>query len=718
MALSDTDRQILGWLREGRQDAEIAVRLGLNVREARSRVERIRRELGARDRAELAASKPGGESAMGEGARSRRSETVLPDAEPLRGSGRTFSRRTVLLAGTAGAAATVAAGLGVFALARDADKGAPPLTPDATGTSAPTPTASAIATATSHPGADALVRQGGLWNRMTVPSGEVLPYAHGVCFLDIETGVMDVISAAPPANIAYGGEYRLSLGRSVLVALNGAHNDPNSWGQILNRETGASATWDPNVLGLRVHTDRVALFEKRLPEEDFAADPGRFYAFDANLELVRELDLSAYPGFGQTGVAVSNDGLVLFGVMSADTGRPGPVIVDIESGAAGLAEQPPWAGDTYALLALEPWGDDGARGVWQRRPPEPGIVAEEYEAFVGAWSADGSLLHSELTTLGAAIQGNSWGGSEPVSPDGRYRISVDSFAWSWTGSIGGHEDWLYTTCEAVDGSSAFRVLSGNLHYGFGEHRRWLADSSAFIVESGIDGSQRDDYFHWTMQRRYYLVSPGDGSMELLPAIPTQFWGELDERPIDWRMGPEPSPDDADLLAFGRTLLYNRRTGRWLGPKDPPTGSWLDPWDSGAVGARKSIRFAWPLPGKDSSYPVTILPPLVEKLWFREAATFVVADTGACLNLRVAPDAEAEVIRCLPDGASLVLLEPPRDSPHLSGIPLEREARVPSFWGEDGAPFPEQGYVYVRADDGTTGWVALQYLEWAPDEAHG
>ena len=628
------------------------------------------------------------------------------------GASHTISRRAVLLAAT-GAGATIAAGAGIFAFLRSGNApAAPGNTPTPTPPASPTRSPAATSGTASHPDAAALQQATGLWNRLALRSGQEIPYEGGVCFMDIETGEMDVISAATSGLVAHEGAYRISEGgRSRLVAVVGGHNEPDNPGRIINRETGLAASWDPNVLGLRHFHDDFAVFERRLPSEKYAPDPGRFYVFDSALQLVSEVDASHHVNFGAQRTTLSSDGMLLFATSGTVGPRSGPVIVDLISGQSFPADTPDVANDTQDQFLVEALEGNRVREVWSRKGSgEAGAPgAGEYQAYELVWNPDGSVAEEREVLLGEALGPLGFWEANILSPDGRYRLRTGTFGEYFLG-LGEMEDWLYTDVEASDRSSAFRVLSGYAQYGFGAHRRWLADSSAFTVQAGYAAAPRDDYFAWVRDRRYYLVGT-DGSLDTLPRIPAEFRGEHDEF-IDARMGPEPAPHDPDLFAFGRSLLYNRRTGRWLGPKSPPGGTYLDPWVAPPGQQPTEMRFTWPLPGKDSTFPCPLFPPLIEREPFRTQATLVVSGTGDCLNLRREPDAESEILACLVDGTPLVLEEPPADAPHLEGLPPSDTGRLPSIWG--GAPFPQQMCVYVRTESGATGWVAIQHLDWAPE----
>jgi DNA-binding CsgD family transcriptional regulator len=700
MALSDTDWQVLQWLREGRQDAEVAVRLGVNVGEARARIERIRKELGAKDRAELAASKAASEPASD--ADRRRPETAIPAAVPLQGSGRTFSRRTVLLAGAAGAGATVAVGAGIVALSRGGDAGssvAAKTTPSPS--ASPSSTRSATAP-TPHPGA-AAVQPGdpGKWNRSAIQPGHEIPYAHGIGFMNTVDGGVDILSLATSSGVPFGSAYLASEYIPWLVAVDPAFVG-GVVGHIFDRRFGLAFTWDWRALQLRFLHGNAVIFEAL----NFPGASGfekRWFVFDTGLEPAAEISLADHPTFGQYPMALNLEGSAMAG-FTVPSDRNAPLFVRTDGSAAVRGDDPEFGTPLGFLHTFSSRRDGTFRATWA----PAGVGVQRLESLLYAdWYSNGRLARSGVLHVSETL-GQTTGQASPYSPDGRFRLGSGTFGSSYTGP-GDHEDWRYTDFEVTNSSDAFRVLSGNLHYGWGEHRRWLADSSAFIIEAADPEYPRDDYWQWRLHRRYYLVAP-DGSLEPLPPIPEEFRGDTNTGSwLDYWGGPEPHPDNPDLFSFGRVLLYNRATDEWFGPRNPPFADAIDPW-AGHLTSPTEMRFVWPLPGKDASTPGTLLPPIVERSPFRETATFVVSGTTECLNFRERPASDSPILECLANGTLVHLAIPPLDAPYLEGINFSHD-RAPAFLTLD-QDDTFQMYVYVRSEAGATGWVAIQYLAWA------
>jgi DNA-binding CsgD family transcriptional regulator len=79
-SLSPTEQQIIDHLREGKFDAEIAVRLGMTVGQAKARIETLMSRLGVWTREELLAWEPPAETAMDEAAAQQ--ESAAPSFTP------------------------------------------------------------------------------------------------------------------------------------------------------------------------------------------------------------------------------------------------------------------------------------------------------------------------------------------------------------------------------------------------------------------------------------------------------------------------------------------------------------------------------------------------------------------------------------------------------------------------------------------------------------
>jgi hypothetical protein len=340
----------------------------------------------------------------------------------------------------------------------------------------------------------------------------------------------------------------------------------------------------------------------------------------------------------------------------------------------------------------------------------PGSVEATYARRDGGsttvtWAAGASLL-GQVTS--AAEGGAMW---PPMSPDGRHTL-VDGTLRNRSWGIGDQENWVFSDLVRTGESrSQFRVLSGWTGYGLGPRRRWLADSSAFLVQGANADASLDDYLDWRTGRAYYLVATS-GAIEKLPAVPLSLTGSAADAGSNWSYyayfgGPEPSPDDPQLMVFGRRAVYNRRSGAWFGPgRGPAPHEGDDPWRHGSHEA----FFAFPNLGRGYASPGTILPPSVVRPPFANEVLLAVARAGDCLNLRERPAGGAEVLDCMPDGTGLKVADPQ----YLLDQGWQFEDGPPAFWSDD-VDEPRQMYVYVEKDSGQRGWAAIQYLDWSTGE---
>jgi hypothetical protein len=414
-----------------------------------------------------------------------------------------------------------------------------------------------------------------------------------------------------------------------------------------------------------------------------------------DLEPIGEFDLGPDITSEAFLSALSSDGAAL--IMAGGT-RPLPVIVDVDSATMAGAEPPPEADRLLAIRSLEPGEVPGSVSATY-------ILRDEERSRI-TWAGDGSLLREEpLAPDGEPDEGI-------VSPDGNWRLIASTLRdRSW--GIGDQENWVYTELQTAEPRRpALRVLSGWSEFGLGLQRRWLADSSGFVVEAGDDAAPLDDYTAWRTNRAHYVVAT-DGQVDKLPPLPRELSGSADDAASNWGYyayfgGPEPSPGDTALLVYGRRAVYNRLTGEWFGPgAGPAPDDSIDPWRHGSHEA----YFAFPNLGRDYASPGTILPPLVERAPFRDEVTLTVARAGDCLNLRDRPGRDAEILDCMVDGAGLTVADPQ----YLVEQGWRFEDGPPAFWSDDATP-PHQMYVYVEAGGGRRGWAAIQYLDWAPGSA--
>jgi hypothetical protein len=682
--LTDTDQRILQWQREGRPDAEIAVRLGMTGGETKERIQKLKRRVDEED-AELSRwrrPQPGTEPVIGGAPMPATPAEPQPSGTPPE---KTYSRRAVIGAGLAGLGASAAVAAGGFALfGRGGDD---PASSDAEGTptSRPGSTTTPGAEPTSHPGLAAITRDDSAWARTILPNRGEIPYESGVGFIDTSTGDIDVMKlVGTPDDRAFGGLYQVSpSGR--YVAGDATSVGANATG-LLDRESGQSWSWDPAALRLLYLSDEHFAFAELGGDPVHPFGTGPVHIVDTDFAPVASGDIGPDPA-GAVQVAGPGADSDLFVIMY---GQYRPFIFDLESGAMVEGETLP--------------ADQPVRGVATQSPP--GVVSVistrpegETTTFVRSdYGPDGrAVRHVGLSDRAADV---GWP-TNNYSPDGRWSVRQDAVR-DTSYALGDGEVWSYV--ELQDAESVrprFRVLSGQLASG----RPWLADSSAFIIESGRPDVEYANYNDFRTGRAYYLVDPERHELTMLNDVPE----DLPFSP--YFTGVTPAPDNPDLIAFGGMIVHNHRTGAWFGPSNG-TLTFGDPW----AGQSRELRFVFPPGGRDGAGSGTILPPYIEEPPFRKEVTLQIARAGTCVNLRSGPSKDADVLDCLADGARLTVVSPSEPLPREEEFGDFHNGR-PAFWSSDGDagydPDTFQMYVHGRAPSGATGWVAIQYLDWAP-----
>ncbi len=662
-ALSASDRQIVDWVEAGVQHAEIAVRLGLSIDEVKRRIGRLESlgKLGARRGT---------------------------------GHGRLLSRRSVL----AGAGGLGLAAAGAFGLSlRGGGEGRPGAGDDPDGS--PTPpgttrassaTATVIADREPHPGLAVLERDPARWRRVSLPTGGEITLEHGSCFIDTTDGTLDVLSFEDEAD-AYGpgGWGYDAYEENEFVSVSGRLiSGWNTRSGLFDRVSGEGFSWPADALRLTLADRRLFVFAEIERDQSYLNNPfanGRFHVTSRDLTPLGSFDTGVvFPG-ERVLAALTADGRSLF--------------------VAGLADSLPRIVDLVDFTVQVPKipAEVGSRTITRfATGPELSTVSVLYDGKPGplqvTFSADGKVV----ALMGSVPPPGQEQHVPLISPDSRFALLHGTIR-SRPGGMGPQEDWVYTEIYGPSSSDQpFRLLSGWLWYGLGPRRRWLADSSAFIVRSGSPEAPLESWESWSDHRPYYLVSPS-GELTRLPDVPDELREDNHAGFYTVFGGPEPSPDDSDLMVFGRTAVYNRATGDWFGPGSAPYPDETDdPWGGGS----REARFRFPIGGKGYASPATILPPFVEHAPYRREVTLVVTRAGDCLNLRTAPAVDAEILDCLPDGTPLRVT----DSELRAGDGGERDART-AFW-VDYKPDPSQAFVHVELEDARRGWVAIQYLDWA------
>ncbi len=665
--LTPAERRVFDYLRAGTLDAETSVRLGLPIGDVKDRIERILQKTGAADRIELLAwhaPSPPVEpepviDATGEEDDGRGPEPLPP---------RRISRRAAL--GVLG----VAAGTGVLAATGWLATRPTRHPADAPGQDAASgrPAPASVAADASQSPADGTTPLEQLLReerpspllRRTFASREVIPWAHGLFFMDTGTGEVEGwqgpngTSGFEPAKVA-SGWFSISYGRV---------------GYLVNRQSGRTISWDSQRLQPEVLTGEYAIIRRvRQPN-----DPPANHVF----EVVRLGEFKAVARFElgprEFVALVSPDGTYVVIVTTAVDRAPEFSLLDLRdfSRTKVFTEDRMVQGRFAQFSAVEPAGTAGfvVRLYWAKTDSTPIEYSARFLLFDTRARSPSPEYRSDLYNAVAQI-------------DERKRVT-ESFLIA---PSGGEEWWPRVTTTGA--SPNVGVWSAALTYGDRlPSQRWLADGSAFVAlvrsapfatSEGVAGDRLS----------YAIVEPSSRTLGRvdLPPIPQPRWFEA-----DFQRGAVPSPADSDVIAFGRLEAYNRRTGRWVRAtmKDDSGPQHLDPW---ATGTSREMVFAWPHGGHGGRIAPSLLAPKVQPGGLApENPRVRVVGAGDCLNVREAPGLDAKVSACVADRTTLALTPGARD-----GLPS-----ATSEWRTDGL------WAAVAAPDGTTGWVSSAYLEWA------
>jgi hypothetical protein len=161
--------------------------------------------------------------------------------------------------------------------------------------------------------------------------------------------------------------------------------------------------------------------------------------------------------------------------------------------------------------------------------------------------------------------------------------------------------------------------------------------------------------------------------------------------------------DGQLLTLDGTALSPAwGIGRW---------QLTDPNDTMGFSADGSeVRYVKVVPpGRDWAVYVWRnghLPGLLQHPPFTDTLPFTVEAGGDGLRLRASPTMDAQILVTLPDGTRGVVTS---DAPEQYGF---ETSAVPDA-GLD-PPFEErQWWIHIRTEAGQEGWVAAEFLDWAP-----
>lgn len=717
-SISYTDVQVARWLREGRLDAEIAVRLGISVGEVKERIARLQARTGATDRAELAPQMAisGGSDDAYDWSRPKEGQERAAEPAPSRPEPPNdeppsprdgYSLRAIVLAAVGGIviAGGAVAGLTMLLGEGDSDPGVAP--DDATETATPrtwtaSPTEPA-ATATAHPGASAIQRTSGEeWQITRYESGDTTAGPHGIFFMDTATGSSEGYMAVS-RDAGTWFHYRAGRGNRLVFA----NGDGET--RMYDRETERTWTWASDTLSVTAANGQYLLVNEsvRLYGEQQPSATTSFHLLDADDVLspglrpgvVASFTLPIEGRFTVVEARVTDDGRhAVIGIAPHfQNGAYDIYTVDLRTGSADVVEQVDQ--NNGRLRPFELAADEESFTVLRTLEPKgDGLQPSGYtQASRYNWS--GTIL-GRLEAQGVA-------GAERVefSPDGQYAIAETVLAISQYDvvSIRWPLITVYRKVSALVWEPIWRVRSATMVAGDRlEGSHWLADSSGFVANVRVSAEPQAG---WSVGRAG-VFSVEDGSFEPLPT--SELPGGGSSSRADAVL---PSPDDVRIFSNHREEVYNNGVDAWYWLESGAPDH-LNPWN----GASDEMVFAIPDGGHGGGWGAVMLAPLVEfaPLAPIDGVALVVDGDGECLRVRSKPGTTAGILDCLPDGTEVVLAQP------------EAAPAPPGNWPPDYAPDgtsvhfnPEDqiGFAYVRGGE-VEGWVALQYLEWAPDEAHG
>jgi len=568
-------------------------------------------------------------------------------------------------------------------LLRDSNTPSTPAVP----TSGPSAGKTATPTATAPAASSPIEPAGQAFETATFEEGEPIPWHEGVFAMDTATGAVTGYRLAEPASPEDASQAQLLGSRWVAV-----NRFPGEFSYLHDRETGQSWRYGANALRLKDASPEWLVFaELEAVDGQPLLETGRFRVFSPAMFETAQFELANQEAANQFRVLVRGKTAAIV----SNATRPEVAFADFETGATRAVFQPGTELDGKSLSGMEigeeseDWFVVTVRySTTQDEGREP-VGPPAYLLQRVAW--DGSLLETS--------RADGWYWHESVSPDGRYRIHQETLFTRPPVGEGSGELWPAVSLRTIDSEPMLRVRSTASRYGDNlPYNRWLADGSHFVAAfRGESADESGDDI------RYGVVSL-DGEITYLPGLPLAS-GPWYRR--SFTAGPVPSPHDPDLFSFGRFYLYNRRADRWFIPNleddgGPAHGRAQDsPW----AGRRGEMVFALGHGGHGGDLRPTLIEPMVEPAPYAAAPPmrFVVARTGSCLTLRESWSDESVALDCLADG-TLLTLDP-------EGAVLWDDGSAEARYSV--ASDARRTWVMVNSPSGQEGWVAGEYLEWAP-----
>ncbi|MCY4572411.1 MAG: helix-turn-helix transcriptional regulator [Gemmatimonadetes bacterium] len=258
------------------------------------------------------------------------------------------------------------------------------------------------------------------------------------------------------------------------------------------------------------------------------------------------------------------------------------------------------------------------------------------------------------------------------SPDGRYvaqQWGQPASIKYYTGALV-HVDPSVVITDAETCAPLFRIRPAYA-YQVSWEAQWLANSEGFVV-----GTQ-DGYAILRVVDPEIVQLPGAGH------------------------GPIPAPTgDGRYFLNDYVGVYDSHADRWVytGFRDS-LPEWIFEWGE----TEHEVRYAIVPPEGAGGYVWNLSPPTIEYPPFEEVA-FRVAGTGACLDIRMGPSAEATVLGCITEGARVTLVVPPKATMSCPWDARCSLTALPTTSTETVADDQTLTWVYVRTPSGVQGWV--------------
>ena len=520
----------------------------------------------------------------------------------------------------------------------------------------------------------------GAFEQRTFAPGARIDWPHGIFVLDPETGETEGYRA-PEAEDNVNGwiHYEPLPGGWIRVEF---RIDRQPVTLLLHRATGQSWRWPSHQLRLAAGTSSehlLFLFEER-PRSGDRPSSVRFTLVNQAMEEVGHFSIDSFDlrSWWYDGARFSPDGQTV-ALSVADTVYLVPVTT-AQPAVLFKAE----ATDDQAQVWLD----------WRYEGPHIRVIAG-YETASGDRRRE---LH-DFSWMGAPLPGPACQGQ--ISPDGRYVASLVG------GPVGNNHDGVvlrevpWPSVVIADGATCaplFRVRSAYT-YELGWSADWLSSSEGFVV--GVrDGGYLIARLHPTPSL-VRLPDRGAG-----PANPAGSGGASHHffYITAKRAGPEPAPTgDGRYFGYGPSV-YDAFEDRWVGPE---IGDRDPYWEWGDSHRERWFSAFWEGHGW---LRWLLLPHAIEFPPFSDVIAFRVAGTGSCLRLRAAPGLASEIIRCLPDGARLVLTEPTEPPPDRARCFSDPSQPHPAVAWSCPLGGPPMTWVHIRTEQGAEGWVSHDYLE--------